>query len=476
MLSRRDFLAGSLAGAAATQWAAADVAADNAVEDTPPDAGRAAVLHVPHVQLTTGPRHHWFGYYDKEQFSPDGSQVLSGEVDFEGRSPRPDDTIGVGLVPAAGGDFQPLGTSAAWGWQQGCMLQWVPGRGREVMWNDRLGQGPGARFVSRFVDLDARAEQPDRTLGGGLGGELDGGLGGDPGQGSAARPLRTLPHPIYALAPDGSFGVTTDFERIQNMRPGYGYAGVPDPHAAVRAPEGAGIRRVDLRTGQSRLLVSYAEMAAIPHRGESLADRWHYFNHLLVDPLGERMVFLHRWRDAPARRDGRPVPGGGGFQTRMVTCRCDDGGDRYLLDASGATSHFIWRDPEHICAWTRVAGRTGFHLFRDRTGSTQPVGADAMPVNGHNTYLPGTGGEWILNDTYPDRRTRMQTVYLFHGPSGRRHDLAAFHSPPRYTGEVRTDLHPRSSRDGRHVVVDSPHTGGRQLHRLDIGEVLDRFS
>ena len=42
-------------------------------------------------QITRGPKHHWFGYYDKLQFDPSGRYVLGMEVDFEHRSPTADD-------------------------------------------------------------------------------------------------------------------------------------------------------------------------------------------------------------------------------------------------------------------------------------------------------------------------------------------------------------------------------------------------
>ena len=47
-----------------------------------------------------------------------------------------------------------------------------------------------------------------------------------------------------------------DFRRIQDMRPGYGYAGIPDPNREVLAPDDAGVYRVDLDTGASELIVS----------------------------------------------------------------------------------------------------------------------------------------------------------------------------------------------------------------------------
>jgi hypothetical protein len=95
-----------------------------------------------------------------------------------------------------------------------------------------------------------------------------------------------------------------------------------------------------------------------------------------------------------------------------------------------------------------------------------------MPSNGHNTYLPAPYDDWILNDTYPSRGASRQTVYLYHVPSDRRVDLGHFPSPPAYRGEWRCDTHPRRSEDGLTVCVDSPHQGGRQLHLLDIREIV----
>ena len=83
---------------------------------------------VPVRSITTGPRYHWFGYYDKLQFDVRNRRVLGMSVDFEHRSPQPDDVIEIGLVDLADGDrWIALGESRAWCWQQGCMLQWRPG-------------------------------------------------------------------------------------------------------------------------------------------------------------------------------------------------------------------------------------------------------------------------------------------------------------------------------------------------------------
>ncbi len=390
---------------------------------------RAAEQKLPPVRtITHGPKYHWFGYYDKLEFDPTCRYVLGMEVDFEHRSPKADDVIRVGMVDLEDGDkWIELGHTRAWCWQQGCMLQWRPGSRSEILWNDRQGD----RFVCHVLDVFTRAK-------------------------------RTLPHPVYTVSPCGKWAVAPDFRRVNDMRPGYGYTGLPDPHADEQAPADSGIFRVDLETGEASLVVSLADLARLPFPGRDLSPMKHYFNHLLVSPDGSRFEFLHRWRG----------PGVRSFGTRMLTA-APDGSDVRIVDPSGYTSHFIWRDPQHILAWSRHESHgSAFYLFEDKTGGkVEVVGEDVMTVNGHCSYLPGN--EWILNDTYPQGKERLQSPYLYHVASGRREWLGHFHLPPEYRGEWRCDTHPRYSPDGRSVVIDSPHTGeGRQLHLIDVSDIV----
>ncbi len=375
--------------------------------------------------ITRGPKRHWFAYYDKWQVDPSGRYALGMEVDFEGRSPAPDDTIKIGMIDLHRGDeWIELGESRAWCWQQGCMLQWRPGSASEILWNDREQD----RFVCRIMDVKTRR-------------------------------MRTLPFPVYAIAADGRTAVAPDFRRIQDTRPGYGYPGLPDPFAAAPAPEESGIWRMDLETGERRLIVSLAGMARIPFPGGSLSRCKQWFNHLLFNPAGTRFVFLHRWRARPEDK---------GFGTRMLTA-APDGSDIRVVDDYGKTSHFIWRDDGHILAWAAQASHgPAFYLFADGDpAATRPVGLGMMVRDGHCSYLPG--GEWILNDTYPGAGDRQIEVYLYHPAANRRLAIGRFDSPPEYTGEWRCDAHPRFSRDGRFVIVDTVAQGqGRQMRLIDI--------
>ncbi len=377
--------------------------------------------------LTHGPKYHWFGYYDKLQFNPSGQFVLGMEVDFEHRSPEPNDVIKIGMVDLQDGDkWIELGETRTWCWQQGCMLQWRPGSNTEILWNDRHKD----RFVCRILDVETRN-------------------------------LRTIPHPIYTVSPDGRWAVAPDFRRLSDMRSAYGYPGLDDPHSHILAPKDSGIFRVDLETGNQELLITLDEVAQIPMPNVDLAKAKSYFNHLLISPDSTRLIFLHRW--------GFPKFVGA---TRMFTAN-QNGSDLRVIDPSGHTSHFIWRDPEHILAWTKPEGKPwGFYLYQDKeNGTVEIVGEGVMKENGHCTYLPG--GNWILNDTYPDQE-RDQDVYLYHIGTKRRVPLGRFFSPPEYTREGRVDTHPRFSPNGQSVVIDSPHTGeGRQLHLIDLRGIID---
>lgn len=386
--------------------------------------------------ITKGPAFHWFGYYDKLQFDPSNRYVLGMEVKFEHRSPGAEDEIRIGMVDLKDNDrWIDLGSSRSWGWQQGCMLQWIPGSKEEIIWNDREKN----HFVSRILNI--------RT-----------------------GKLRTLPEAVYALSPDGKWAIGTSFSRIQNLRPGYGYPGINDPYENLKAPSEIGLYKVDLTTSESNMLFSLKDLSSIPHNGKSVEDNYHWFNHLLVNTDGTRFTFLHRWRHERSDRQTMAV---GGFTTRMFTAS-NSGTDLYCIDPSGSTSHFIWEDPSHINAFTKPEGNEwGFYILEDTTGSYRQIGKEKMSVNGHQTYLPwGNGREWLLCDNYASGSDRNQKPYVYHIPTDRRIDIGSFAMPAEYKGEWRCDLHPRSSPDGKMVCIDSPHGGnGRQLYLIDISDL-----
>lgn len=387
--------------------------------------GQDEVAFPPRRVITRAPGHHWFGYYDKLQFDPTDRFVLGMRVDFEHRSPEPEDVIQVGMVDLEDGDkWIPLGTSRAWNWQQGCMLQWLPGSDSKVLWNDREKD----RFVCHILDVKT----------------------GD---------QRTLDHSIYSVSPNGKEAVTCDYSRVADCRPGYGYAGIPDRFFDIMAPAETGISHVNLETGAAKLILSHKQLAETGEVMENHPTSKHHAYHLLVGPDGKRFILLHRWTQPK-----------GGHLTRLITANMD-GSDLRIVIPNGYASHFIWRDASHILSQAKNwlgNPNWGNFLFSDKdSGIIEEVGHGVLDSGGHFTYL--RNNEWLVSDTYPKGVRRLQTPHLYHIASDRRFDLGHFPQPPEYKGEWRVDTHPRLSRNERWVCVDAPHEGsGRQLHLIDI--------
>lgn len=374
--------------------------------------------------ISKPPGFHWFSYYDKLQFDPTDRYLLGMKVDFEHRLPTGNDVISVGMFDLADNNqWIELGQSRAWCWQQGCMLQWRPGSDCEIVWNDRKGD----QYVSRVLDIETGA-------------------------------TRTLPRALGTISPDGKLALCEDFSRIWDFRPGYGYPGIPDRYANKAAPAECGIWRMDMDTGEARQLVSIGDLVQIPFPGQTLDDR-HYVNHLSWDPSGERFLMFNRWF-------------GGGQPTRVFTM-ASDGSELRLLSAQGA-SHWAWRDPQHVLIWgfSNLHPKGAYQLFRDN-GSGFSMETVWEYTNGHQTYIPGRNSEWLITDTYPQAESNLQELCLFHIPSKRKISLGNFYAPLAYRGDLRCDLHPRLSRSGTKVVIDSTHGGeGRQMYLVDIEKVL----
>ena len=380
--------------------------------------GRAAEGLVP---VTNGPKHHFFGYYDKSPWNASGRLMLAHEADFNDRPPQADDRVTIGLVRLDEGQrFEALATTGAWNWQQGAMLQWHP-----------------ANLEHQFVHNDCREGQHVGVVR-----AVDG------------RELRVYERPIYAISPGGRHAFSLNFARLQTHRPGYGYAGASDPWADMLAPDADGIHAIDVETGTSRLIVSTGALAGMAPT-ERMRGAFHYINHIQVNPTGTRLAFFHIWRT-----------GDTAWEVRLYTCDPDGGRLKCLLD-TGRISHYDWQGDHRILVWAHRPGLGDrFLLCDEQSADVQVFGEGRLTEDGHCTFSPDR--QWVLNDTYPDE-FGMRTLMLVRFRDHKRIDLARSHSPKsRWWGEIRCDLHPRWSRDGSRICVDSVHDGTRQMYVMDV--------
>ena len=382
---------------------------------------------LPARAITQGPKHHFFGYYDKFQVDAAGRRMLVMETDFVGVPLKGGEVARIGVVDLADDDSLTIvAETQAWCWQQSCMLQWLPSApDRKIIFNTLDEHA----FRACVLDLESGAK-------------------------------RVFDRPIYCVSPDGRHAVAPNFARLAVTRPGYGYPALPDPWAEEGAPEEDGIYFLDLESGSSRLIISLAEVVDIRHDAAMDVTR-HWINHLLFNPGGERFIFLHRFDAAR---------GPGGRITRMFTANVD-GGDIHLVNDHEMTSHFYWRDDETIIAWAKRHDLgTHYYLFTDRTGEMALLGPETLVRDGHMSY--SDAHDWLLTDTYPSRDDPRRELLLYSEDGDEAVRFGAFYSPPELAGEVRCDLHPRWSRDGRVVTFDSAHEETRQVYLVDVAEIV----
>ncbi|NKN33380.1 hypothetical protein [Marichromatium bheemlicum] len=377
--------------------------------------------------VTETPGHHFFGYYDKSPWNSTGEVLLAHRAAFNDRAPSAEDVLELVQIDVERGVARTFAQTRAWNWQQGAMLQWHPQCPRsQVIYNDRRD----GRFVAVVHDLEC-------------------------GERCCYR------HPLYAVLADGRQGFSLNFARLAVHRPGYGYAGLEDPYARERAPADDGLWHLDLETGEAQLVVSLAQLAARDPK-PSMRDAWHYVNHIQPSRGGARLAFFHVWH-----RDGQ------GWEVRLYSCRPDGSGLRCLLD-TGFISHYDWRDDEVLLVWAnRGPGQAPcFQRIDHRAAAPEPFAVDTVHEDGHCSFSPDL--RWVINDTYPDRH-QMRTLMLLDATTGARRDLARLYSPKaQWWGELRCDLHPRWSRDGRQVCIDSVHHGSRQLYVIDLAPWIGR--
>ncbi len=421
--------------------------------------------------VTRGPRHHFFGYYEKSPWDATGRYLLALETDFNDRPPRADDVAGIGLIDTANGDaWKRLDETTAWNWQQGTMLQWVPGAAdREIIYNVRAGRSTGSR--------PARPEPVEGRAGDCFGAVIRDVFTGE---------CRALPRPVYAMNPAGGSALSDNFARLAHSRPGYGYAPGESTSEALSldfarlrkarpvvgyvgtsenlienpAPEDDGVYSMDLKTGECRLVITLAQAAALRPK-PSMEDAFHWINHIQYNTSGTRFAFLHRWKGPETGRS---------WFTRLVTANLDGTGLRILAD-EGMVSHYDWLGTDRVLAWARrePVGTRYFLFSDDDSGEAEAVGEGILTCDGHCSY--SLDRRWILTDAYPDVE-HMRTLVLYRPEDAERVDVGRFYAPPELAGEIRCDLHPRWSRNGKKVCFDSAHEGTRQMYVMDVSQVV----
>lgn len=450
-------------------------------------------------RISSGPKHHLFGFHDLLATNGAGDLALSLEVEDINHPPLPGETCSSGIIPAEGGDFIPIHATHTWNYPQGARQQWI-GRSDLFVCNDRDRDG---RVRARVCDARKGVV------------------------------VDTLQFPVHCLDAEREVAYWQDYDRL-HMVGGYGYTPFPSQKFPASLsgdlPMDDGLWMGDLKSGEKELLVSIRDVAACGEKRPVETGYPHYLTHPMLNPSGSRIAFLHRYRIVD-----------GGETTRLMTIGTD-GRDLRCL-AKGFLSHFTWIAGDELFIWgahqpglfamreasfLRIPGAFQVAVFakkilkaitRKSRSSNKGNSSDlqalsflrikdipehemmkcasgVLTVDGHPMANP-VDRHRMINDTYPDANG-VRILMEYNLDSNKRYDVGTFKmtnlKPDKMRFDVslaqygldrriirkfdqdlylftrsgyHCDLHPRWSSDGKFAYFDSIHEGTRQIYRTE---------
>ncbi|MDL5051019.1 hypothetical protein QQ054_34020 [Oscillatoria amoena NRMC-F 0135] len=368
--------------------------------------------------VTQGPKHHFFGYYGIPPWNRSQKLLVCLESDFQDHLPDGDEAARVVLIDARTRKLTPVAETRAWNVQQGAMLHWNPlAPETEILFNDRQ--------EDRLVTVVLNVENGKR---------------------------RTLPMALAGVSNNGQHALCLNYARLAKLRPVVGIKGVKDTSSGSLHPEDDGAFLMDLKTGEARIVLSVADtFRRLESRHPELRQRPMFFNHTVFSKDDKRFFVLSR------------AFAGNRLESAMFSANLDGSDVREAVPYGRGVSHFDWKNGKEILATFRdEAGVVRHYLFPDGGQTFQVLGADFFSGDGHCSYSPDT--QWIVSDAN-HLSSKERELLLYHPASGEGHRLGRFAMGDYMTGDLRCDLHPRFSRDGKMICFDAIAADGtRQLH------------
>ena len=364
-------------------------------------------------QVTSGVKHHFFGYIGQCQTIPwnlGGRYILGMEIERIDRMPQPEEAAIIVLVDTKQNNkIIRLDKTHAWNPQQGTMFYWNPqAPQKQFFFNDR--DVKTGHVLAVLYDIETRKR---------------------------VREYRYDDTPIGngGVAPNGRAFLGLNYGRLARLRVVTGYPDALDWSRDDNAPDNDGIFVVDIRTGNKRLLVSYRELAErLKQRKPHLQDTALFINHTLWNRRSDRVYFFVR--GAWDRRGTR------------INTPCS-----IHVDGTGLTLHdvHIGGHPE----WAEgnlLIGRQGKNQILYDVDKKQVVGHLGTPEifpNPEGDISLSPNAEWFVNG-YKKGNKNYYVVYRRRdGAYGRSEGL----DKGPHGGDIRIDPAPRWNRTSDAILV-----------------------
>ena len=238
-------------------------------------------------QLTSGKKHHFFGYIGQCQTIPwnaSGRYILGLEIDTIDRMPLPGEAAAIFLIDTHDNNkILRVDKTYAWNPQQGTMFYWNP-------------LAPETQFF--FNDLDVETGEVFTVV-------------YDIEKKKRVREYRYEDTPVGngGVAADGSAWLGLNYGRLARLRLVTGYPAAIDWSQEDIAPENDGIFIIDIKTGVKRLLVSYRRLEEkLKERDPDMEHTGLFINHTLWNRDSDQIYFFARagWSGNKGKRINVP--------------------------------------------------------------------------------------------------------------------------------------------------------------------------
>lgn len=396
----------------------------------------------------------WFGYYNYDVLNYNQSRMLCNKAKFDGRSITESDTIDLGWYDLSTNEWHYIANSDSFNWQQGAMLQWLPGKGNEnkVIYN----YSDKCKYKSKIVDVDKNESN-----------EFD--------------------FPIYCITPSGEYGITLNYERSYWCR-AYHYQPIKNKKYDVQIADDDGIFRLDLKHNKVDRIVSIHDVIKIDSDKDFKIAK-HWFEHIMLNPSGTKFAFLHRYTY------------GEGYGTRI--CIADIDGKNLKIVEGWRTkewSHLGWKDDTTFAIYTvtKTALQAAYNkqmqmddsrrniqtiikpmlrklapefikrrlrhndkryevysLKNDKYELIDLYEGDLLDIDGHPSFTKD--GKYMITDSYPDKEGNQRLLIM--NCNNKRKVLLAKLGAPLSGNPASCDLHPKLCSNNDYVVVDSAYSG-----------------
>lgn len=350
----------------------------------------------------------FFGYYDKTPFNPSNfdSIIFHKNLHDAGKKPNPHIPVDICSYSIGKKEFEKVGESFSWNYQQGSRLHWVSDK--KIIFN--IYNSSEDKYMARMMDIEKR-EKND------------------------------LPLPVYDSYAE-QYALSLNFDRLSLLRPDYGYRNrnhvLKDikPHS-----DNDGVWYMDMVSGDHKLIITLDDLLHFSPK-PSMKNAWHKVNHLMIGPDGNKFVFLHRWL-----LNGRKFD-------RLYLYDLKNEKLSLLLDED-MVSHYSWMDNSRIILYGRHNGQDNYYILNIDNLDTVTLldGALHLLGDGHPSVCK-KNNNIILTDTYPDK-SRMRRLILINRVTGEYNILGEFYEPFKFDGETRCDLHANMNPDCSWIHLDT---------------------